>query len=388
MPTELAKVDFLKRYIDIVAGQEASHWEHLRLFVESFARHKQSHPQAERIDQNLCEVFRLSVRVSEIMAAISDEASLDLDRLLGRPDTPFPLRPLPNDPHDRVGHEEGTTKIRDTCFPHRFTNFLEKGPEIQDQMSKLLSQDVGKSAAGNFHHRSDEEETDKQNGDHPSSGRPHSLRGAFFGGKEQSLENKFSRAYHLFFMDRPPLSQKEEADPVPEQEEEEAPESRDIATRLGLLKRNTRMHHSHKLSKRERGTYNICSMGLKNEAISISRQSGIKAAAELLKIPEKNIKRWMKQGPERKKGAGRKTMDPAMERGLLDWIADTFRQTKVFPDFKEVKAQAKFFSNNGSFKASKGWCDKFMRRNLVFFSKLREDVTRDIGNKPVFSNLF
>ena len=27
-------------------------------------------------------------------------------------------------------------------------------------------------------------------------------------------------------------------------------------------------------------------------------------------IPEKNIKRWIREGPERKKGAGRKTLDP------------------------------------------------------------------------------
>lgn len=37
---------------------------------------------------------------------------------------------------------------------------------------------------------------------------------------------------------------------------------------------------------------------------------GLKETAELLKIPEKNIKRWEWNGPEWKKGAGRKTMDP------------------------------------------------------------------------------
>lgn len=39
----------------------------------------------------------------------------------------------------------------------------------------------------------------------------------------------------------------------------------------------------------------------------------IKTASEELGIPEKNIKRWLRVGPEWKKGAGRKTLDPEME---------------------------------------------------------------------------
>ena len=57
----------------------------------------------------------------------------------------------------------------------------------------------------------------------------------------------------------------------------------------------------------------------------------------MLQIPEKNIKRWIKNGPERKKGAGRKTMDPNMEKNLLQWVAKTYRNTGTFPDNKEIK---------------------------------------------------
>lgn len=46
------------------------------------------------------------------------------------------------------------------------------------------------------------------------------------------------------------------------------------------------------------------------EAIRMARIKTIKEASDMLEIPEKNIKRWIKNGPERKKGAGRKTMDP------------------------------------------------------------------------------
>lgn len=72
---------------------------------------------------------------------------------------------------------------------------------------------------------------------------------------------------------------------------------------------------------RKRGRYKICSLDKKIEAIRIARIKSIKEASEMLNIPEKNIKRWIKNGPERKKGAGRKTMDPEMEHRLLQWIS-------------------------------------------------------------------
>ena len=67
-------------------------------------------------------------------------------------------------------------------------------------------------------------------------------------------------------------------------------------------------------NSQKRGHYNICPINVKQEAIRLARIKSIKEASELMQIPEKNIKRWMKNGPERKKGAGRKTMDPIMEK--------------------------------------------------------------------------
>lgn len=92
----------------------------------------------------------------------------------------------------------------------------------------------------------------------------------------------------------------------------------------------------------------------------------------MLEIPEKNIKRWIKNGPERKKGAGRKTMDPNMEKNLLNWVAFEFSKKGEFPDNKEIKNKAKFFSNQDIFKASKGWCDKFLRRNSRYFERMKK----------------
>jgi hypothetical protein len=38
-----------------------------------------------------------------------------------------------------------------------------------------------------------------------------------------------------------------------------------------------------------------------------------------MKIPKKNLKRWIGIGSERKKGGGRKRMDEDMESKLYDW---------------------------------------------------------------------
>ncbi len=60
-------------------------------------------------------------------------------------------------------------------------------------------------------------------------------------------------------------------------------------------------------------------------------------ASFMLNIPEKNIKRWIKNGPERKKGAGRKTTDPEMEKQLIDWITKIFTETGQLIDLKALK---------------------------------------------------
>lgn len=188
-------------------------------------------------------------------------------------------------------------------------------------------------------------------------------------------QESFSKAFELFFGKREPTYDPFEPKSI----------SRFSVTKnsMGFFETERhrdpmalRMLHRSHISKRERGAYKICSMDIKTEALEMARSTGVKYASDLLNIPEKNIKRWLKQGPERKKGAGRKTMDPDMETGLLGWIAEMFRRNKVFPDFKEIKSQAKLFSSNGSFKASKGWCDKFMKRNYVFFENLRIEMQK------------
>ena len=129
--------------------------------------------------------------------------------------------------------------------------------------------------------------------------------------------------------------------------------------------------HSHQGIKKARGRYKISPPDLKHKAVQLCNATNIKDVSNLLNLPEKNIKRWIKHGAERKKGAGRRTTDPEMEIRLLEWIRKEFAKNSLVPDCRKIKNQAKAFSNNANFKASKGWCDKFVRRNSEFLCSLR-----------------
>lgn len=119
--------------------------------------------------------------------------------------------------------------------------------------------------------------------------------------------------------------------------------------------------------------YQICKPELKKEVLKHCDKLSPKEVSEMFSIPEKNIRRWICQEHERKKGAGRKMTDPVMERILLDWIAEYFRQNSKLPEFKQIKQKAREVNRNKQFLASKGWRDKFMKRNRLFFAKLTED---------------
>jgi hypothetical protein len=47
--------------------------------------------------------------------------------------------------------------------------------------------------------------------------------------------------------------------------------------------------------------------------------------AKSLGIPSKNVIRWCRNGARRKPGAGRKVLDPGMEKKLAEWIGGKFK---------------------------------------------------------------
>lgn len=59
-----------------------------------------------------------------------------------------------------------------------------------------------------------------------------------------------------------------------------------------------------------------------------------------------------------------------MEQKLVEWIKLYIESHKEFPDNNLIKKKALVFSSKNNFKASKGWCDKFFKRNQDFFEEL------------------
>ena len=112
-----------------------------------------------------------------------------------------------------------------------------------------------------------------------------------------------------------------------------------------------------------RGPYKSYTYETKVAAIKLAKKYGLTTATKMTKVPRKNIKRWMKLGPERKKGGGRKVQDEAMEEKLFKHLLETKYEICKYkrPDRKSyIKKMAMEFTNYpASFKASKGWLDKF-----------------------------
>ena|SRR3990167_3928773 len=72
-------------------------------------------------------------------------------------------------------------------------------------------------------------------------------------------------------------------------------------------------------------------------------------------------------------GGGRKTLDPEMESKLLIFIQNYHNLHKTMPSAKELKNRAILYSNHKHhFKASKGWLEKFMKRNDITTSSRRK----------------
>ena len=68
-------------------------------------------------------------------------------------------------------------------------------------------------------------------------------------------------------------------------------------------------------------------------------------------------------------GGGRKIKNPSMEKKLLEWYDDyhIVRGNKITT--KEFKQKALAFSNDSTFRASKGWLQKFRRRYNIVLNK-------------------
>ena len=95
---------------------------------------------------------------------------------------------------------------------------------------------------------------------------------------------------------------------------------------------------------------------------------GIAATAKKYNITRKNVERWCRNGIDRKPGGGRKTHDMELENNMIDWVEAYIRIEKKIPRRNYIIVKASQYVN-AKFKASKGWCDKFLRRNKSKFAE-------------------
>ena len=136
--------------------------------------------------------------------------------------------------------------------------------------------------------------------------------------------------------------------------------------------------HKKKLSKtgrgKIRGHYNMLNLEKRNEIVHFARRFGIEKAHAKFRICKSRIRRYLSNGAMRKKGGGRKTLDPEMEESLLSWIAEATKNSQMFPTRGLIKQRAKSFSKVRTFLASKGWCDKFFKRNQERLDCIRRSI--------------
>ena len=108
--------------------------------------------------------------------------------------------------------------------------------------------------------------------------------------------------------------------------------------------------------------------------MEIATKKSKMAASREFGVDPKRIREWCKQkeslmklkneGKSKKKrlcGGGRKANEEDMEDTLFDWVID-LRRRNLGVSRAMIMRQAKVFSPNESFKASRGWLDKFMKR--------------------------
>ena len=112
------------------------------------------------------------------------------------------------------------------------------------------------------------------------------------------------------------------------------------------------------LFKTKNKTYTILDKQKKSLICKIVEGFGAKKTATSLNLSIKSLKRWMKNGIDRKKGGGRKIMDPNMEIKLLEWYNKQVAQGKLVTA-KNIKDKAKELSVCKTFLASKGWFEKY-----------------------------
>jgi hypothetical protein len=135
----------------------------------------------------------------------------------------------------------------------------------------------------------------------------------------------------------------------------------------GLLKVEERSIHDSEYGDLSDHTfafnhYRILSREAKQFLINEVERTNLSYVSRKYGISPNNLYRWKKHC-DRKVGAGRKVADQQMENMLVEWIVDELAKGRKNLTRKQIQMRAIGFSRDSSFKASKGWLERFIKRN-------------------------
>ena len=105
---------------------------------------------------------------------------------------------------------------------------------------------------------------------------------------------------------------------------------------------------------------------------------------KMCKVPRKSLRRWCHVGCLRKKGCGRKTKNPKMEAELVMWYNNIKKNINVTA--KMIRDKAVEISKDKDFLASKGWLEKFKKKNgiqIINNKRIRKTYSIDMDNNTI-----
>lgn len=141
------------------------------------------------------------------------------------------------------------------------------------------------------------------------------------------------------------------------------------------------------------------SLQFKLDAVKFAELHSNRAASKKLNVDEKRIREWRKKhekisqaraqkggaGKKRLEGGGRKILDSDVEEKVLNWIHER-RENRLRVSRKLIMRKAKMFYDESvgddecakeAFVASRGWLEKFMKRNGLSLRRRTTTAQKD-----------
>ncbi|CAD8151102.1 unnamed protein product [Paramecium octaurelia] len=127
--------------------------------------------------------------------------------------------------------------------------------------------------------------------------------------------------------------------------------------------------------------YNVLSKREKDQAVQMLGPNPLyddfKRVSQAVGTTIKNLKRWKRCGTDRKKGCGRKKLNPHAEKQLIEWVIQRVHSTGRKISRQELRCRALELFENQHFCASKGFLDKFVKSYQL--KQMMNDILKSNG---------